>query len=186
MKGDYLTLHNSRGRFLLKVAKFTNRLYKAHMLVDKPNCLQARICEDAWRWHARLGHINFDSIKLMVSKKMVYGIPKIEHVNEICESCLVGKQTRLPFPKASAFRSQQVLELIHGDLCGPLSPATLGGNKYIFVMVDDFSRYMWSLLLKEKSEAFEKFKTFKALVEKETGSTIKTFRTNRGGRIFVK
>ena len=40
---------------------------------------------------------------------------------------------------------------------------------------------MWSILLSKKGEAFEKFKKFKAVVEKETGTMIKTFRTDRGG-----
>ena len=40
---------------------------------------------------------------------------------------------------------------------------------------------MWIILLKEKSEAFIKFKHFKKVVEHETKTTIKTFRTDRGG-----
>ncbi|CAN6812173.1 unnamed protein product [Brassica oleracea] len=54
-------------------------------------------------------------------------------------------------------------------------------NRYIFVLVDDHSRYMWSILLKDKGEAFNKFKKFREIVEKETGARIKTLRTDRGG-----
>lgn len=112
---------------------------------------------------------------------MVYGLPKLNSERRIFKSCLVGKQTRQAFPKASQFRATNVLELLHADLCGPITPATLARNKYIFVIIDDFTRYMWTILLKEKSEAFEKFKMFKALVEKELGKTIFTLRTDRGG-----
>lgn len=63
----------------------------------------------------------------------------------------------------------------------PITPHTLSGKRYIFVFIDDHSRYMWSILLREKGEAFEKFKRFKAIVEQETRTTIKTFRTDRGG-----
>lgn len=52
---------------------------------------------------------------------------------------------------------------------------------YIFVLIDDHSRYMWTILLTEKGEAFEKFKRIKAIIEQETGATIKTFRTDRCG-----
>lgn len=52
---------------------------------------------------------------------------------------------------------------------------------YIFVLIDDHSHYMWSILLKEKGEAFDKFVRFKKIVEQETGATIKTLRTDRGG-----
>lgn len=73
------------------------------------------------------------------------------------------------------------LELVHGDLCGPISPPTPGKKRYVFVLIDDCTRYMWTILLKEKSEALEKFKVFKGLAEQETKTTVKTFRTDGGG-----
>lgn len=88
---------------------------------------------------------------------------------------------RKEFPQATTFRAEKRLELIHGDLCGPITPSTTAKNRYVFVLIDDHSRYMWSILLKEKSEAFQKFKKFKMLVEQETGTSIKTFRTDKGG-----
>ena len=99
----------------------------------------------------------------------------------MCNSCLVGKQTRQAFPKATSYRACRALELIHADLCGPISPATQSHNRYIFVIIDDHTRYMWSILLKEKNVAFEKFKSFKSLVEKDINKEIATLRTDRGG-----
>ncbi|KAG7582944.1 Zinc finger CCHC-type superfamily [Arabidopsis suecica] len=89
--------------------------------------------------------------------------------------------TRHAFPQATAYRDTKRLELIHGDLCGPITPSTSAGNMYIFVLIDDFSRYMWTILLKDKSDAFCKFKIFKTMVEKETEEKIQTLRTDRGG-----
>ena len=51
----------------------------------------------------------------------------------------------------------------------------------MFVLTDDLSRYMWTVLLKNKSEAFESFKRFKVMVEQETKATIQTLRTDSGG-----
>lgn len=99
----------------------------------------------------------------------------------MCGSCLLGKQARQAFPKATSYRAEKILELVHGDLCGPLTPSTAGGNKYIFVLIDDHSRYMWSILLKEKSEAFKRFKRFKEIVERDSRTRIRTLRTDRGG-----
>ena len=96
-------------------------------------------------------------------------------------SCLRGKQARSPFPKATLHRATHPLELVYGDLCGPITPITPAHKRYVFVLIDDFSGYMWIILLKEKSEAFDKFKYFKNVPELETGATIKTFRTDRGG-----
>ena len=88
------------------------------------------------------------------------------------------------FPQATTYRATKMLELIHGDLCGPITPSTSAGNRYIFVLIDDYSRYMWTILLKEKGDAFCKFKNFKAMVEGETGEKIQTFRTDRGGEFL--
>lgn len=86
------------------------------------------------------------------------------------------------YPSHSNFTAKECLELIHGDLCGPILPPTPVGNMYFFLLVDDYSKIMWVYLLKEKREALEAFKKFKALVEKERNQSIKVFRTDRGGK----
>lgn len=112
---------------------------------------------------------------------MVEGLPEITQTNQVCDGCVVGKQHRLPFPHTATFRAKERLALIHGDLCGPISPTTPGGNKYFMLLVDDCSRFMWIFLLKGKGEAFEVFKRFKKLAESESGERLKCFRTDRGG-----
>lgn len=108
-------------------------------------------------------------------------MPHINVEKETCESCLLGKQVRQGFPKATQYGASQVLKLIHGDLCGRITPPNASKNRYIFALIDDHSRYMWLVLLKGKGQAFEKFKRFKAMVEDETNMTIKRLRTDRGG-----
>lgn len=181
MREDYLTLHDKEGRLITRAKRSKNRLYKVLMEGAKPKCLQTMVVSEADKWHARLGHIGRESMNSMIKNELVTGIPKVEIDKETCSSCLLGKQARLSFPKATSFRARDVLELIHGDLCKPINPATPAKNRYIFVLIDDHSRYMWSILLKEKGEAFDKFKRFKAIVEKETGAKIRTFRSDRGG-----
>ena len=121
-----------------------------------------------------------------MKRELVTGIPKIDVEAKVCGSCLLGKQARHSFPKATSYRASKALELVHGDLCGPITPSTSAGNRYILVLIDDFSRYMWIALLKEKSEAFTKFKTFKSLVEQETKMQIQTFRTDRRGEFVSR
>ena len=137
MKDNYLTLKDPEGRLLVKVMRTANRLYKLKLQVGKATCLHTRLEEEPWRWHARLGHVSFKTIKAMATQGMVYGLPEIGEEKRLCDSCLVGKQTRRPFPKATMFRSSRPLELLHADLCGPISPATLSHNRYIFVIIDD-------------------------------------------------
>ena len=59
-----------------------------------------------------------------------------------------GKTNERLVPKATTYGAQNVLELLHGDICGPISASIAGGSRYIFVLIDDHSRYMWSILLK--------------------------------------
>lgn len=155
-----------------------NRLYQVRMGLKDTKCFLSTTTSESSRCHARLGHINMDTIKSMVQKDLVIGIPHITFEKVICGSCLLGKQTRHVFPQATSYRADKILELVHGSLCGPISPSIVPGNKYVFVLIDDHSRYMWTILLKEKTEALEKFKKFRILVEQDLGHKMQNFRTN--------
>jgi hypothetical protein len=74
---------------------------------------------------------------------MVRRLPHIKHAGVLCDSFLAGKQMRLSFPKAASYCTTEVLELVHRDLCGPITPATHGGRRYFLLLMDDYSRYMW-------------------------------------------
>ncbi|GJW52886.1 zinc finger, CCHC-type containing protein [Tanacetum coccineum] len=117
----------------------------------------------------------------MNQKDLVHGVPAIKHTTQICDVCLVGKQSRAPFPKKAKGRSTSPLDLIYGDLCGPITPPTPSGKRYIFLLVDDYSRYMWVYFLSTKDQAFDTFKEFKKTIENELRTTLKMFRTDRGG-----
>lgn len=181
MRDNYLTLHDKDGNLITRAKRSRNRLYKVIMEIVDTKCLQLVGSNEATTWHARLGHIGDVSIKTMIRKELVVGLTNITINKDTCASCLLGKQARRSFPQATTYRISKLLELIHGDLCGPITLSTAARNKYIFVIIDDHSRYMWSILLKERGEAFEKFKRFRTIVELETKTRIKCFRTDRGG-----
>ena len=126
-------------------------MYLLDLKVEQPVCLAARHTEEPWLWHAWFGHLSFDALGRL--EKMVRGLPHIKHGGELCDSCLAEKQRRLPFPKASKYRAKDALELIHGDLYGPITPATNGGRRYFLLLMDDCSRYIWLQLLTSKDEA---------------------------------
>ena len=111
---------------------------------------------------------------------MVEGLPQIEVPDQLCRSCVAGKHHRSSFPKASQFRASKPLELVYMDICGPISPSTLGGTRYFLLIVDDFSRLMWVSMLKLKFDALTEFKHFKALAEAEQDTHIKCLRSDRG------
>ncbi|KAA0037569.1 gag/pol protein [Cucumis melo var. makuwa] len=80
-----------------------------------------------------------------------------------------------------SLRAKTPLELVHSDLCGPMNVKARGGYKHFINFIDDYSRYDHVYLIQNKSGFFEKFKEYKAEVENESGKTIKTFRSDRGG-----
>jgi hypothetical protein len=67
------------------------------------------------------------------------------------------------------------------DLCGPMSELSLGGGRYMMLLIDDYSRMTHVRILKKKSDAFEEFQDYKTLVENELEKKIKTVRTDGGG-----
>ena len=129
-------------------------------------------------WHLRLGHINLKRINRLV-KDGPLGSLEVEEL-PICESCLEGKMTKRPF-LAKGHRAKEVLELVHSDVCGPLSIRAKGGYEYFVTFIVDYSRYGYIYLMHHKSETIDKFKEFKTEVEKHRGKSIKTLRSDRGG-----
>ena len=99
---------------------------------------------------------------------------------ELCESCLFGKMTKTPFTK-SCERASGLLELVHSDVCGPMSMTARGGYEYFVTFTDDFSRYGYVYLMKSKLETFKKFKEFQSEVQNQLGKNIKFLRSDRGG-----
>ena len=112
---------------------------------------------------------------------MVVGMPQINLPSKTCEHCMVGKQQRAPMSKKSMWRASQRLQLVHADICGPITPTSNSNKRYLISFIDDYSRKIWIYFLAEKSEAFVTFKYYKALVEKEICASICCLRTDRGG-----
>ncbi|RVW81965.1 Retrovirus-related Pol polyprotein from transposon TNT 1-94 [Vitis vinifera] len=81
-------------------------------------------------------------------------------------------------------RCGSTLDLIHTDICGPLSPTALGGYKYFITFIDDFSRFGYVELIHEKSDSLNVFKAFKAKVELQLGKPIKAVKSDRGASIM--
>ena len=73
---------------------------------------------------------------------------------------------------------KELLELVHSDICGPMSIKTQGGYEYYVTFIDDYSRYEYLYLMHCKSETFDKFKEFRVEVEKQLGVPIKSLRSD--------
>jgi transposase InsO family protein len=165
-----------------------NRMFilLATMITQPSNCLIASMDDLSDLWHHRYGHVNNKSLKTLESKQIVKGLPQFKATNTACTVCHRGKQHRAVIPKKSQWRASRRLQLVHADLCGPITPTSNSLKRYLLCFIDDFSRKAWIYFLAEKSETFAMFKVFKSFVEKESECDICCLRTDRGGEFTSK
>jgi transposase InsO family protein len=180
-----LRICDRRKRLLVKVRRSANRLYILHLNAAKQLCLAARKDHEAWRWHERFNHLHFDVLHQLARDDMVRGLPAIDHVSQFYDTCVITKHRSTPFPAEAQYRAQDPLELIHGDLCGPISLATPGGRRYFLLLVDDATRYMWVALLTTKDATTDVVKHLQAVAEKKSGRKLRVLRTDNGREFTV-
>ncbi|GJY37111.1 retrovirus-related pol polyprotein from transposon TNT 1-94 [Tanacetum coccineum] len=153
-----------------------------------PICFMAKASPtQAWLWHRRLSHLNFDYITLLLKKDVVTGLPKLTYVkDQLCSSCEMSKAKRSSFKSKAVPSSKGRLNLLHMDLCGPMRVASINGKKYILVIVDDYSRYTWTLFLRSKDETPEVLKDFLTMIQRNLQAQVITVRTDRGTEFLNK
>ena len=91
--------------------------------------------------------------------------------------CQFGKQTILPFNN-SVSHALSSFDLIHSDVWGPSPISTPGGSRYFVIFVDDFSRYTWIYLFKNRSELYQIYRDFTKMIETQFSKPIKVFRSD--------
>jgi transposase InsO family protein len=180
MKKRTLHMKDSRGRAIARVEMGEERMFKLNLQRIEEKCLKINKEDEAWLWHMRFGHLGYSGLRDLVKKQSVEGLPNLDFDNKFCEGCVIGKQTRRQFGK-SKYSATRPLELIHTDICGPITPGSYSGKEYFITFIDDYSKKCWVYFLEKKSEAFETFKKFMVMVEKTTGNNIRSLRSDRGG-----
>ncbi|XP_071739455.1 uncharacterized protein [Rutidosis leptorrhynchoides] len=90
------------------------------------------------------GTITVQTNNVTLSVNDVLLIPSLANeITDTCESCMMGKQHRKPFPRNKAWRAKGILELVHTDVCGPMRTPSLNQNKYFSLFIGDYSRMTW-------------------------------------------
>ena len=93
-------------------------------------------------WHQRMGHASYKHLSIVFKHELVLGVPKLSKMsNVVCGPCQLGKQTKAKHPSTQTSATSRPLELLHLDLMGPTRIKSLGGKRYIMVVVDNFTRY---------------------------------------------
>ncbi|GJV32266.1 integrase, catalytic region, zinc finger, CCHC-type containing protein [Tanacetum coccineum] len=132
------------------------------MAASSPVCLMSKATlTKSWLWHRRLSHLNFGTINDLTRLDLVDGLPKFKYGKDhLCSACERGKSKKASHPLKLVPSDHSKLELLHMDLCSPIRVASINGNKYILVIVDDYSRYTWVYFLHSKDETPEIIKKF--------------------------
>ena len=82
-------------------------------------------------------------MELPLASKVVEGLPEIQAKHEgVCRGCAKGKNTKKTFPSIKS-KAKGILEIIHSDVCSPMSSNSLSGYAYYVSFIDDFSRKTW-------------------------------------------
>lgn len=103
MYESVLRLYNRNKALLLRVQRSSKRLYKNPLRTGRPTCIFTTKDKLAWLWHSKLGHVNFPTLKKLSERKMETGVPRIKHPNQVCEGCVLAKQTQISFPNQTLF-----------------------------------------------------------------------------------
>ena len=128
-KGKCLVMNES-GKKLINSVRTLDKYYG---LVPDADIVCNSIClPNEHLWHQRIGHASYKYLFIVSKHESVLGIPKPSRmINVVCGLCQLGKQTKTKH----------------------LGTKSLGGKRYIMVVVDDFTRYTWVILLRSKSDA---------------------------------
>lgn len=152
-----------------------------HMLIQTTQIAEVNLTasNDLRMWHERFGHASLKSIREMV-KKGTLNIGYIpQDIEFFCGPCQFGKQHRLPFYTAAP-RHTKAGELIHTDVGGPMQQESIGGSRFYVIFKDDASGFTQIYFLKHKSDVYERFKEYYALVNNKFGYSIKALRMDNG------
>ncbi|KAK1693194.1 hypothetical protein QYE76_009891 [Lolium multiflorum] len=135
-----------------------------------------------WLWHRRLAHVNMRTLQNLHKGNHIVGL--IENVSfakdRVCRACVEGKMHDSPHPSKTIISSKRILELLHVDLFGPVTHASLGAKKHCLVIVDDYSRYTWVYFFKTKDETQKTFIDFATEVQRQHNLLIMAIRSDNG------
>nr|GEZ72127.1 hypothetical protein [Tanacetum cinerariifolium] len=110
----------------------------------------------SWLWHHCLSHLNFSTINKLVKNGLVKGLPKLKYTKDhLCSACQIGKSRKESHPHKPKPNTNEKLQMLHMDLCGPMRVESINKKRYILVIVDNYSRFTWVKFLIMKDEALK-------------------------------
>jgi hypothetical protein len=120
---------------------------------------------DLMHWHQCLGYLNTQAVT-QLAKGGATGIDIDSNTTHEadCIACIEGKQHKLPF-KTGRMRAMHIGKLLHMDLAGPMEITSFDNKRYFLIIVDDYSRAVWTSAIASKTEVIQKLCEYVAQLE---------------------
>ncbi|CAI7839053.1 unnamed protein product [Closterium sp. NIES-53] len=136
-------------------------------------------------WHACMAHVGIDAIERTTAHGSVKGLDleKGGKSGIPCVSCVGGKITRHTFPSVGE-EEDELLGVVHADLCGPFREAAKDGSRYFLVLKDRKTHYVWAYPLAQKSDALAAFQKWLPMAQRQCKTTVQALRTDRCGEFL--
>lgn len=151
----------SDGNTIIVGDKGPGNLY--HLKLDIPAAANIAKAERKLdEWHRALGHPDINEVKNLATQGGASDLKVVDKVkdDDKCSDCQLGKAHRSSHPDSERPRATGVLERVHADLVGPISPSSIGGSKYFLLIKDEYSSYISVYFMSQKSGVVEAFRKF--------------------------
>jgi hypothetical protein len=142
--------------------------------------------ETAELTHRRFGRAGFENLAKLAKGKLAVGV-KVgagefrTKKSEICEPCILAKQTRQPFSNGKC-ETSGVMELVHMDVCGPLEKRSKRESKFFATFTDDYSKLSVAIPIEKKSQVVAVLWNMVARLELQSRKKLKAIRTDSRSR----
>ncbi|SGY26754.1 BQ5605_C018g08773 [Microbotryum silenes-dioicae] len=166
-------IRNSSGTVVATAQAVANDLYALDVAPSPcmPNALLAtphRV--PLLTLHRRFAHLPIAQLKNIVQNGLVTGVDWVYSEEKVrsfnCNACLASKAHTLPFARSESI--------------------AFGGHCYMLVIIDDYTRKQWCILLTYKSDVFHRLRDWILAVENATGDRVKTIRSDNGGKFTLR
>jgi len=136
----------------------------------------------AYLWHKRLGYISKERMQRLMKNEI---LPNLDFTDlGVYIDCIRGKQTK--YTKKGATRSTKLLEVIYTDICGPFDIPSFSKESYFITFIDDFSRYGYIYLLRDKSQSVNALEVYIKKVKRQLDRNVKILRLDKCGEYYGK
>jgi hypothetical protein len=142
-------------------------------------CLISQSSFEHWKWHRVLGHFNL--LCQLSGVGLLRGLLLLKfESNLICAPSHHGKMIVVSHSLVNTIMTEQPRQLLYMVIIGLSRVRSMGGKGYVFVIIDDYSRYSWVFFFESKDDVFEHFQSLALRLNNEHHNCLKATHSDNG------